>query len=78
MTHDEAIEASKNYLHLIGKEFTLPDGETENIKAVVPWLEKDEDWQPHVCFYFWGEENPDGRITHMNVDEFLSTFQQAS
>jgi hypothetical protein len=74
MTHDEAIEQSKNHLHLIGKEFLLADGELESIKAVVPWDEGEGNWQPHVCFYNWGEENPDGKITHMKIADFMKNF----
>jgi len=77
MSHDEAIEQARKSLYLIGKEFKLDDGETESIKAVVPWEENEGNWQPHVCFYNWGEENPDGKITHMNLEEFNRRFLTA-
>ncbi len=75
MSHDEAIEQSKNHLHLIGKQFKLKDGETESVKAVVPWDEGDGNWQPHVCFYNWGEDNDDGKITHLNVETFFKNYE---
>jgi hypothetical protein len=78
MSHDEALAETKKHLHLIGKEFKLPDGETESIKAVVPWKEPDGSWRTHVCFYNWGEDNPDGKISHMSIEEFLETYQQIS
>jgi hypothetical protein len=74
MTHDEALTATQEHLHLIGKEFKLQDGETESIKAVVAWDEGGGNWQPHVCFYNWSEENTDGKITHMNLEEFNRQF----
>ena len=78
MSHDEAILETKKHLLLIGKEFKLADGETESIKAVVPWKEADGSWQPHVCFYNWGEDNPDGKISHVNVEEFFRTYKQVT
>jgi hypothetical protein len=75
MTHSEAIEQAQKHLHLIGKEFRLPDGETESIKTVVPWDEGDGNWQLHVCFFGYGEESGDGIITHMNLDDFLSKYK---
>lgn len=75
MTHDQAIEETKKYLHLIGKEFHLQDGETESIKAVVAWEEKNAEWYPHVCFYNWDADTADGHITHMNVLEFLEKYK---
>jgi len=78
MSHDEAIQAAQDHLHLVGTEFKLPNGETESIKAVVAWKEAENDWQPHVCFYNWAEEeNPeggDGQISHMNLEEFIRTY----
>jgi hypothetical protein len=74
MTHSEAIEEAKKHLHLIGKEFKLPDGETESIKTVVAWDEGNGDWQLHVCFYGHGEDSGNGIISHMNLKEFLKTY----
>jgi hypothetical protein len=76
MTYNEAIERAQELLHLVGKEFKLPDGETEQIKTVVAWDEGNGNWQPHVCFYDWaGEsEKKNGEISHMNVDKFLKTY----
>lgn len=76
MTHDEAIRKAQEHLYLVGREFKLKDGETESIKAVVAWDEGNGNWTPHVCFYDWGEDNQDGRITHMSVEEFLGTYDQ--
>ena len=74
MSQQEAIEKVHEYLHLIGKPFKLPDGETETIKAVVAWKEIDDNWSPHVCFYKWNEDDVDGNISHMNVDDFFSRY----
>jgi hypothetical protein len=76
MSHDEAVEAAKGQLHLIGKKFRLKDGEIETIKTVVAWKENDDSWHPHVCFYDW-EKDEDGRILHMNVDEFFRKYVPA-
>ena len=75
MTQSQALLETQNYQYLIGKEFLLDGGELETVKAVVAWRESDNDWQPHVCFYNWGENNPDGKISHMNVQSFLSKFR---
>jgi len=77
MNHEEAIQKSQEYLSLIDKPFKLPDGETETVKAVVAWDEGNNNWQPHVCFYNWSEENTDGRITHLSVQEFLEKYHPA-
>jgi hypothetical protein len=74
MEREDAIKTTQQHLHLIGKSFKLPDGETETIKAVVAWDEGNGNWQPHVCFYDWGVHNEDGRITHMNVKEFEEKY----
>jgi hypothetical protein len=74
MTQHEAQEETKKFLHLIGHEFKLDDGELESVKAVVAWQESDQHWYPHVCFYNWGEDNPDGRISHMNVNDFMQKY----
>jgi hypothetical protein len=74
MTKQDAINSAEESLHLIGKKFRLPDGETETVKAVVAWEENPGDWQPHVCFYDWGEHNPDGHIAHLNVHVFKETY----
>jgi hypothetical protein len=75
MTHEEALKKSQEYLSLIGKEFRLPDGETESVKTVVAWDEGQGNWQPHVCFYNCGEENEDNIINHMNLQAFFRTYQ---
>jgi hypothetical protein len=74
MKHEEAINATKKYLHLVGKPFKLPDGETETVKAVVAWDNGNGDWSPHVCFYDW-LENSDGRITHLALNDFLEKYR---
>ena len=58
----------------LGKPFKLPDGETETVKAVVAWDEGNDNWQPHICFYNWSEENTDGKIAHLNVSEFIENY----
>jgi hypothetical protein len=74
MTHDEAIERSKEYLHLVDKPFLNSNNEKETIKAVVAWDEGNGNWQPHVCFYNW-PETEQGVMTHMRVQEFLSHYK---
>jgi hypothetical protein len=71
MTKEEATERAQEHLNLIGQKFHLPDGETETVKAVVAWRDKNGEWYPHVCFYEWDEAHPDGEISHMRVDEFI-------
>lgn len=75
MSHDEAIEAAKKHLYLIGRKFALPDGEVETIKAVIAWDEGNGNWQPHVCFYDW-EKSDDGVIQHLNIGEFSRTYRE--
>lgn len=74
MSHDEATEQSRKFLHLIGKEFLMKDNTPANIKAVVPWDEGNGNWQPHVCFYDWGRNVADGEMTHMNLGDFFRKF----
>ena len=74
MSHDEAIEKSKEYLHLVDKPFLNSKGEKETIKAVVAWEESQGDWQPHVCFYNWAGTSQ-GQMSHMPVNDFLNRFQ---
>jgi hypothetical protein len=74
MTHEQAIEKCRDYLYLIDRHFLNSNDEKETIKAVVAWDEGDGNWQPHVCFYDW-PETTQGRITHMPVEKFLSSFQ---
>lgn len=74
MSHDEAIEKSKEFLYLVDKPFLNSNGEKETVKAVVAWEEKEGDWQPHVCFYNWATTNQ-GQMSHMKVEDFLQRYQ---
>lgn len=79
MTRQEAIERATELRYLIGKVFILPNGETEQVKAVVAWEEPNGNWQPHVCFYNWaGKSAEDGEIVHMNAVEFTNKFLSSS
>ena len=78
MTKEEAIRQAQDHLYLCNRVFLLEDGETETVKTVVAWETANDDWEPHVCFYHWGEENPDGKITHMPVREFLDRYSLAA
>jgi hypothetical protein len=71
MTHSEAIKEVQLNLELVGREFMLNNGEKETVKAIVAWDEGRGNWQPHVCFYDWDEEQTDGEIVHMNLYRFL-------
>jgi hypothetical protein len=73
MTHEEAIKKSHEYLSMVGKAFINKENEKETIKAVVAWKEKEDDWQPHVCFYNWPETSQ-GVISHMNAEEFIKRY----
>lgn len=74
MSHDEAIERSKEYLHLVDKPFLNSKDEKETIKAVVAWEESEGNWHPHVCFYNWATTSQ-GQMSHMRVEDFLANFQ---
>ena len=74
MTHDEAIDKSKDFLYLVGQAFLNSNDEKETIKAVVAWEEADGDWQPHVCFFNWASSHQ-GQMSHMRVDDFLARYQ---
>jgi hypothetical protein len=77
MTHEDAIEKSREYLHLVDKAFINiinSNNEKETIKAVVAWEEEPGNWQPHVCFYNW-PETQQGDMSHVNVNEFLRTYK---
>jgi hypothetical protein len=74
MSHEEAISEVHQHLDLVGREFQLHTGEKETVKAVVAWDEGKGNWQPHVCFYDWDEESPDGEIIHMNLFRFMEEY----
>lgn len=74
MKHEEAIEKSQTYQHLVERAFLNRNHEKETIKAVVAWEEEPGNWQPHVCFYNW-PETQQGVMSHMNVEEFLHKYQ---
>jgi hypothetical protein len=76
MTHEQAIEAAKQHLHLVGKKFKLKDGETETIKTVVAWKEGENNWQPHVCFYNWDEHDSENPMTHSGIEKFFKEYEE--